>query len=241
MIRRIRIGETQGIIAWHPDRLSRNEIDASTMTYLIRTGVIHDLKFGSYNFDNSPEGIMMLQLALSQSQYSSSKLSKDVKRGIEKKFEMGWHANLASEGYLNKTDDNKGMKRIIVDKEHFPLIRKAFDLILTKNYTPPQVLDKLNNEWGYRRLKRRKTGGKPLSRGAFYRILKNPFYAGIISYNGQEKIGKHKAMITLEEYDRVQTFLGRNGNPRAKTREFVTAHSGCSCFLCFGVIVAIFK
>ncbi len=73
-----------GIIAWHPDRLSRNEIDASTITYLVRTGVIHGLKFGSYNFDNSPEGIMMLQLALSQSQYFSSKLGKDVKRGLEK-------------------------------------------------------------------------------------------------------------------------------------------------------------
>ncbi len=65
MIKRIRKGEARGIIAWHPDRLSRNEIDASTITYLIRTGVIHDLKFASYNFDNSPEGIMMLQLALS--------------------------------------------------------------------------------------------------------------------------------------------------------------------------------
>lgn len=55
MIRRIKLGEAQGIIAWHPDRLSRNEIDASTITYLVRTGIIHDLKFGSYNFDNSPE------------------------------------------------------------------------------------------------------------------------------------------------------------------------------------------
>ena len=220
MIRRIKRGEAQGIIAWHPDRLSRNEIDASTITYLVRTGVIADLKFGSYNFDNSPEGIMMLQLALSQSQYFSSKLSKDVKRGIEKKFDMGWHANLASEGYLNKIDDDKGMRRIIVDKKRFPLMRKAFDLMLTGNYTPPQVLKKLNDEWGYRRYKRRKTGGKPLSKSAFYRILNNPFYAGIIRYNGKEKIGKHKAMITLEEYDRIQVFLGRNGNPRAKTREF---------------------
>jgi len=69
MIQRIKKGEAQGIIAWHPDRLSRNEIDAATLTYLVRTNIIKDLKFGSYNFDNSPEGIMMLQLALSQSQY----------------------------------------------------------------------------------------------------------------------------------------------------------------------------
>ena len=81
MIERIKKGERQGLIAWHPDRLSRNEIDAATITYMIRTAEITDLKFGSYYFDNSPEGIWMLQMALSQSQYSSAKLSKDVKRG----------------------------------------------------------------------------------------------------------------------------------------------------------------
>ncbi len=110
MIKRIRKGEAHGIIAWHPDRLSRNEIDASTITYLVRTDVIKDLKFGSYNFDNSPEGIMMLQLALSQSQYSSSKLSRDVKRGLEKKIEMGWKPGTAPEGYLNDKIEQQGLK-----------------------------------------------------------------------------------------------------------------------------------
>src|SRR5688572_150752 len=62
MIKRIERGEAQGIVAWHPDRISRNEIDAAQVTYMIRTGKIKDLKFGSYNFDNSPEGIMMLQM-----------------------------------------------------------------------------------------------------------------------------------------------------------------------------------
>ena len=90
MIELIKSGQADGIIAWHPDRLSRNEIDAATITYLVRTGVIKDLKFGSYYFDNSPEGIMMLQGALSHSQYSSSKLSVDVKRGLRTKAGMGW-------------------------------------------------------------------------------------------------------------------------------------------------------
>src|SRR5258708_29418185 len=59
MLDRIRDGDAQGILAWHPDRLSRNEIDAGAITYMIRQGFIKDLKFGSYNFDNSPEGIWM--------------------------------------------------------------------------------------------------------------------------------------------------------------------------------------
>ncbi len=32
--------------------------------------------------------------------------------------------------------------------------------------------------------------------------------------------GNHKAMVTLEEYDRVQVLLGHKGKPRAKTHDF---------------------
>jgi len=235
MIKRINKGEAHGIIAWHPDRLSRNEIDASTITYLVRTGIVKDLKFGSYNFDNSPEGIMMLQLALSQSQYFSSKLGKDVRRGLEKKFSMGWHPNKAPEGYINITDDDNGISTIAIDRPRFPLLRKAFDIMLTANYTVPQVLEKLNNEWGYKTRKSKHFGGKELSRSSLYRVFTNPFYAGIISYNGKENKGKHKAIITLEEYDKIQNILGRKGKPRKQKKEF--AYTGmirckeCGCLI----------
>ena len=231
MIKRIEKGEARGIIAWHPDRLSRNEIDASTITYLVRTGVIHDLKFGSYNFDNSPEGIMMLQLALSQSQYFSSKLGKDVKRGLEKKFSMGWQPNTCPNGYLNVRQN--GFSTIEVDKTRFKTLRKAFSMMLEGNHSVPEVLDKLNNDWNFKPKYGKK--GK-LARSTMYRIFTNIFYAGIIEYNGQQKKGNHKPMITLEEYDRIQELLGRHGKPRKRTHNF--AYSGiihcadCGCLVC---------
>lgn len=234
MIKRIRKGEVQGIIAWHPDRLSRNEIDASTITYLVRTDVIKDLKFGSYNFDNSPEGIMMLQLALSQSQYSSSKLSRDVKRGLEKKIEMGWKPGTAPEGYLNDKIEQQGLKKVLVDKKRFPLIRKTIDLYLTGNYTVPQVWSILNNKWGYRTVKRKAKGGGPMTLSGFYRILTDPFYTGHFNYKGQLYKGKHKALITMAEYDRIQEMLGRKDRPRPIKHTFPftgslkCAECGCS-------------
>jgi site-specific DNA recombinase len=106
MIETIDKGEADAIICWHPDRLSRNEVDASTITYRIRQGVIKDLKFGSYTFDNSPEGIMMLQGVMSHSQYFSSKLSKDVKRGNDEQRKRGWLTGRAPEGYLNTRNPN---------------------------------------------------------------------------------------------------------------------------------------
>ncbi len=232
MIRRIKTGEASGIIAWHPDRLSRNEIDASTITYLARTEIISDLKFGSYNFDNSPEGIMMLQLALSQSQYFSSKLGKDVKRGLEKKISLGWLPGLAPEGYLNDMRLEKGQRTIITDKKRFAFLRKAFDLMLSETRTAHEVLNILNNDWNYKTRKKKKTGGNQLARSVWYRMLSNPFYAGIIVYNGKESKGRHRPLITIDEFSRIQELLGPRGCKRRPQKHDFTYSGMFKCGVC---------
>ncbi len=125
-------GEADGIMAWHPDRLSRNEVDASSITWRVRKGIIKDLKFASFSFENSPEGVMMLQMTMSQSQYFSAKLSKDVKRGNQQKRKTGGITGIAPEGYLN----DRINKTVYKDPERFPLLRKAVDLMLTLLYVP---------------------------------------------------------------------------------------------------------
>ena len=202
-------GKVDGIIAWHPDRLSRNEEDAAKITYRVRKGVIKDLRFCSYNFDNSPEGIMMLQLALSQSQYFSAKLSKDVKRGIEHKLTLGWRPGVVPIGYLNNTKNHT----VIVDPRRFLLVRRMWDLLLTGWHTPGQIRDIATEQWALTTVKRHRVGGGPLARSAVYALFRNPFYAGFIRHNGQLLPGKHKAMVTLVEFEHAQQIL----NDRART------------------------
>ncbi|MBM2820833.1 MAG: hypothetical protein HW405_593 [Candidatus Berkelbacteria bacterium] len=220
MIERINKGEASGIVTWHPDRLSRNEVDAATITYALRTGLIKDLKFGSYTFINSPEGIWMLQMALSQSQYSSAKLGTDVKRGLEKKLKMGWLPSEAPTGYLNFVNIETAEHIIIKDPDRFDLVRKMWDLMLTGNYNPTKILEIANNKWGFTTLKRRKRGGGPLARSSIYAMFTNPFYAGVILNKGVEYPGKHEAMVSLDEFDQAQILLGRKGKPRPKTHFF---------------------
>lgn len=129
-------GKIDGIVAWHPDRLSRNSVDAGAISHRITRGVIKDLKFASFAFDNSPEGIMMLQMTMSQSQYFSAKLSKDIRRGNEAKRRLGGITGPAMEGYLN----DRLKKTIYKDPVRFPLLRQAFDLFLTAEYSVPHIL-----------------------------------------------------------------------------------------------------
>ena len=228
-------GEIDGIVAWHPDRLSRNEIDASAITYRIRKGSLKDLKFASFTFDNSPEGIMMLQMTMSQSQYFSAKLSKDVKRGNETKRKNGGLTGVAPQGYLNDVVT----KRVIKDPERFDLIRQAFDLFLTGEYSVLDILDIMNNDWKYRTVKRSKSGDRPLSRSTLYQVFKNVRYAGLVPdpYDPYRFYpAEFPAMITQEEYDKVQALLGSRGLPRlAQRKEFALRgfiHCGeCGCLI----------
>ena len=210
MIELIDNGEADGIIAWHPDRLSRNEMDAAKIVYRVRMGIIKDLKFASYTFDNSPEGIMMLQIALSQSQYFSSKLGKDVKRGMGTKAEKGWYPAPAPTGYKNNPLGKKGFKTIRPDKKRFELIKKS----LLKVLDGEQVVDIWRTATKIWHLTNK--AGQPLPRSTFYNLLTNPFYSGDYEWpkgSGKWYHGKHQAMITPEQFDQIQKMLGRKGRP----------------------------
>ncbi len=238
---RIAKGERAGLIAWHPDRLSRNEIDASRITYMVRNHLIQDLKFCTYTFENTPEGIWMLQMALSQSQYESAKKGRDVKRGLEQRARLGHYPAPAPLGYLNEKYAECGKKRILPDPERFPLVRKMFDLMLTGSYTPPQILAIANEEWNFKTPK-----GKPLGRSNIYNIFIRPFYYGRFEYpvgSGNWYTGKHKPMISAEEFYRIQELLGRTGKPTTqnKDKKFFPYRGPIVCGECGAMVTAEIK
>ena len=167
-------------------------------------------------------------------------LKKGVKRGIDSKLMKGQAPLLASLGYLNTRTEIRGENYIMKDPERFALIRKMWDMMLSGAYTPYQILDIANNEWGLRTRKMRKRGAKMVSRSSIYRIFGDIFYTGMFMYAGKLYQGKHEAMITTEEYDKVQIMLGRKGRPRPKTHEF--PYTGIiRCGMCDSMITAIEK
>jgi DNA invertase Pin-like site-specific DNA recombinase len=216
MIERIEAGEAQGIIAWHPDRLARNSIDGGRIIYLLDTGRLKDLRFATFTFENNSQGKFMLSIVFGYSKYYVDSLSENIRRGIRTKTENGWLSGLAPVGYLN----DKATRSIVPDPDRFSLIQEMWRLILTGAYSPRQIMDIANHDWGLRTIKRKRTGGKVLSLSGVYRILSNPFYAGILQREGKTYPGKHVAMVTLDGFDRVQEFLGRPRQPRPKTKEF---------------------
>jgi len=98
---KIRVGEAKGILCWHPDRLARNAVDAGQIIHLINQNQLVDLKFPSFWFEKTPQGLFMLNMAFSQSQYFSDSLSVNTARGLRQKCRLGHFPAEAPLGYKN--------------------------------------------------------------------------------------------------------------------------------------------
>ncbi|MEK7538494.1 MAG: recombinase family protein [Patescibacteria group bacterium] len=216
MLKRIEQGEAQGIIAWHPDRLARNSMDGGKIIYLLDRKLLVDMKFASFTFENNPQGKLMLSVLFGFSKYYVDSLSENVKRGNRAKVEKGWRPSMAPIGYRNEKEN----KTIIRDPEHFPHIKRLFDFALTGTYSVSELCELASHEWHYLTPKHKRMGGKPISTSTLYRTLSNHFYAGYFYWSGTLHKGKHEPMISLEDYERLQSLIHRDGVQRPSKHIF---------------------
>ena len=194
MLKAIKRGEAQAILAWHPDRLARNSVDGGRLIYDLDTGQLATLKFPTTWFENTPQGKFMLSIAFGQSKYYVDSLSENIKRGLRKKLREGIYPNKPPIGYLN---DPK-TRAVYIDPERGPLVRRMFEEYATGRYTAAALLD-LVTAWGLRSF-----NGLTLPLSKMLWTLDHIFYTGVFRFNGEVYEGKHPPLISRELFERVQ-------------------------------------
>jgi DNA invertase Pin-like site-specific DNA recombinase len=242
MMQRIYRGEAQGILCWKLDRLARNPIDGGTIIWAMKQHGLEILT-PTQSYRQADDNVILMYMEFGMAQKYIDDLSRNVKRGLKARVEKGWYPNTPPLGYVTDSTKPKGDKEIVPDPERFGLVKKIWEHMLSGAYTPPQIKHIAAKEWHLKTRQTKRTGGKPISRSTIYRILTNPFYTGWFEYpqgSGQWRQGKHRPMITQEQFDHVQALLGRRGNPRAKTRSF--AYTGMMrCGECGSAVTAELK
>src|SRR3989339_1798786 len=173
MLSMIEKGKADGIISWHPDRLARNSVDGGKIIYFVDCGLIKSLKFPTFWFEPTPQGLFMLNIAFGQSKYFVDNLRENVKRGLRQKIRNGTWPSWAPVGYLN----NAKTRGIDVDSEKAPKVKKLFEMYATGAYT----LHSLAN-WC------KKNGlvgnlGKEIALSNVQSILQNIFYIELMKYS----------------------------------------------------------
>lgn len=211
-------GEADGIISWLPDRLSRNPVDSGLLLYLLDEGILVDLKFPHFWFENTPQGKYMLSLEFSQSKHFVDNLSENVKRGLRTKVRRGEMPGIAPIGYIN----NKNTKQIVLDRRVAPKITEAFKLYAQGDKTMSEISQYLydngvKTDGRYNKRKGAiKRGGNKIKDDRIKKILKNPFYYGYFMYNDELHKGEHTTIISKSLCDKCQRVMERRGRAHRK-------------------------
>lgn len=218
IVQMIQDGKANALLAWSPNRLSRNSVDTGTLIYLFDMGKLLEVRTPTQVFRNTPNDKFLLTLFCSQAKLENDNKGEDVKRGLRTKAELGMFPGPAPVGYKNDKLGDKGKKQIYPDPERWELCRKMVDEML-KGLRNPDVIRKMaNQEWGFRM-----PDGRPMSRSTIYNFFTNTVYYGMYEYPKKSGIwhkGTYETLMTPEEYDHIQVILGRKGKPRPKTHIF---------------------
>jgi len=204
MMTRLEQGEASGILAWHPDRLARNSIDGGRVIYAVDTERIVSLRFPTFWFEPTPQGLFMLQVAFGQSKYYSDNLVQNVKRGIRQKLRRGEWLTKAPFGYVN----NPRTRNIEPHPTNSKIVERVF-LEYSKGGHGLVSLSQFLVDLGVISSK-----GKPLAKCAIKHMLSNRAYLGFVRHNGEWFDGTFDPIISPKLFEDVQIVLASKGKPR---------------------------
>jgi site-specific DNA recombinase len=195
-------GPIGAVIVQETDRLARNTHDHLTVRAVLQKAGVKLFSVAQPMLDDSPEGKMIDTILASVNQFQSDISGRKVRKALQEKFDQGWWPALAPPGYQNvpveEAGDAQRVRKIIRnDPENWHLLQEGFRLYLTGDYSADELRELL-----YDRGLRSKTG-KKIPHSVMVRTLKNPFYAGLMTWKGQQRVGRHEPMITLSEHHRI--------------------------------------
>lgn len=240
MLAMIESGEADGIVCWHVDRLSRNPKDSGNLMQLLQDGILKVIVTPNRDYLPDDDALPMALESAMANKYSRD-LSRNVIRGLNSRAEKGIFPVGQKPGYLYDPFAERGSKKLIEDPERFDLVQQALGRVISGEYSPPEVLEWLNKDCGYKTKQTRKLGGKHLSRSVWYTVLSDPFYYGEYEYpknSGKWYHGIHKPMITKEQHDRIQIMLGKKTKPRPIKHSFAFSGGLMTCGECSAAITA---
>lgn len=217
LIEDIRQGSFNGILAWAPDRLSRNAGDLGTLVDLMDSGLLKEIRTHGQVFTNSPNDKFLLMILCSQAKLENDNRGINVKRGMKTKCELGFRPNMTPLGYENDHYSGKGQKKVFIDKERAPLIKQLFEKVAYEGSSGRDIFN-----W-HKNTKLRTRSGKYLTLSMIYRMLNNPYYCGMFEFpvnSGKWYKGSYEPIVSRELFDAVQRKMEVAPKSKPGTKEF---------------------
>ena len=222
MLRYLQENPVNHVIVHKVDRLARNRADDVVITMEIRNAGA-TLVSCSENIDETPSGLLLHGIMSSIAEFYSQNLATEVVKGMSQKAMRGGTTYKAPLGYrhVRALENGREVRGVELDPERAPLVRWAFEAYAGGDWTLHRLLDELN-ERGLTSRPGRRTASKPIGLTVLHRMLRNPYYTGIVTYQGVNYPGKHEALIGNRLFERVQSML--TAHNYAGERQYVHNH-----------------
>src|SRR5581483_8698536 len=158
--------------------------------------------------DETPSGLLLHGIMSSIAEFYSRNLATEILKGTTQKAKKGGTPYRAPIGYLNGRDwiDGREIRTITIDPERAPLVKLAFDLYVTGNYSLLDLAAILEAR-GLRSRPSHRKPAKTLGPNRLVTILRNDYYIGVVRYAGVTADGRHEPLIDEETFQKVQGIL----------------------------------
>lgn len=245
MLQGFRTRKYQGLISWSPDRISRNMKEAGEVIEMIDHEEIQDLAFVTYQFDNSPNGKMMLGILFATSKQYSDKLAVDVKRGTVGNIVEGKYNGVLKKGYY--VDAVTGF--FTPDEYNWNILRRAVDMRLYGGMSNTDIAAFLNEA---KLTERKDQDEKPklvnVTKQMVGNIFEDSFYCGLYKYGENlanlVDLYNFKPLITADEYIQLNADVAKDfgrttsvKTNRNQRLDYGLLHNKVICEYCDGVMV----
>ena len=153
-------------------------------------------------------------------------LSEEVKKGLTQKAKEGYVTGKQPFGY------NKINKReCVIDEKTSLLVKRAFELYSNGDISLTKLSEQLYAEgFIYKDTKPK------MQKSQLEHILKNPFYYGMIQFNGELYHGKHEPLIKKDIFDLTQSAFRKDNKPKYTIPKNFLLAGMVKCYHCGCVI-----
>jgi site-specific DNA recombinase len=213
------------VIVFKLDRWARNAREDLANDFILEQAGA-ELISCSERIDRSNAGRMMHTVLAAQNEYQSRNAGDEIRRKRLIKIQQGGTPGPAPLGYKNVGEG--GLRWVEVEPEAAALVTWCFEAYATNEWSIKSLLEEATDrgmlsKGGPNRPK------KKLTVSQMHRMLRRPYYKGIVTFRGVEYQGKHQPIVAEDVWDQVQTILdgNRNGEKRREHPHYLKGTIFC--------------
>lgn len=190
------------ILVWKYSRFARNQEESIVYKSMLKKDNVDVISVSEPLIDG-PFGSLIERIIEWMDEYYSIRLSGEVLRGMKEKALQHGYQTTPCLGY-EAVGHGKPFQ---INEAEYAMVSYIMDLYDNQNIDETAIARRCN-DLGYRTKR-----GNRFERRSIDRILQNPFYCGIVSWNGVEFDGAHEVRLSKDRFQKRQKLIASRKRP----------------------------